>query len=441
MNEEILTMLERIRHRLNSAIIVHRIFVWIAPAVGVAASGAALLKIAGHEGYAVLAFILLLVFGALIGGVKGFRSRMGTTDTARWLDEKLGDDELFCAALVCIERGRTGRFDEAVLQEAFSLAPKAAKVRIPILPIVKKTSIAFAVSIAGVLALMLIRPFETSYTNTRKAERSTAETSQNRNPAELSENEIAASASALASSIFPDDKRMATLAERALREGRMEDFRSILKGADIESTPQIERKISELEKRKLTRDTQQMNQELLSQFASTQSGRSSDEGGTEGQSEGERSPQISDGTEEESPFGGRQDGEDNGVGGEAFIDKRQGRSTVQGGTQEDSSRNPGYGEALSMSGKGWGVGTSNEQQPWSSIEPSKSEKKETLELKDDSSFFELVLPGENASVPLSSLLPSSKRAAESAMSRKDIPYEYLDFVRSYFMALTKGASE
>jgi hypothetical protein len=90
---------------------------------------------------------------------------------------------------------------------------------------------------------------------------------------------------------------------------------------------------------------------------------------------------------------------------------------------------------------GWGVGTSNEQQPWGSIEPSKSEKKATLELKDDSSFFELVLPGENASIPLSSLLPSSKRAAESAMSREGIPYEYLDFVRSYFMALTKGASE
>jgi hypothetical protein len=341
MNDEILTMLERIRRRLNSAIIVHRMFVWIAPAVGVAALAAAVLKIAGREGYAIFAFILLLVFGALIGAVKGFRSRMGTTDTARWLDERLGDDEVFCAALVCIERGRTGRFDETVIQEALSLAPRAAKVRIPILPTVKKSSIAFAASIAGVLALMLIRPFETSYTNTRMAERSAAEASQNRNSAALSENEIAASAAALASSIFPGDKRMATLAERALREGRMEDFRNILKGANIESTQQIERKISELEKRKLTRDSRQMNRELLSQFASTQAGRSRDEGGAEGQSEGERSPQNSGGAEEESPFGGRQDGEENSIGGDAFPDKIQGRAAVQGGAQGGSSKNPG----------------------------------------------------------------------------------------------------
>jgi hypothetical protein len=49
-----------------------------------------------------------------------------------------------------------------------------------------------------------------------------------------------------------------------------------------------------------------------------------------------------------------------------------------------------------------------------------------------------VLPGGEASQAVSKLAPASSRAAEAAMTRESLPLEYEDFVRSYFLALSKG---
>jgi hypothetical protein len=434
-------MLERMRSRLNSAIVAHRALVWVTPSAAVAAAASAVLKIVGIEEYSVFVFAVLLALGAAAGAFRGSLSRMGTTETARWLDEKLGGEELFSAALVCLGRGRTGRFDDAVLEQASALVSRAARVGIPVRPTLKKAAVAFAASAAAALALMLVRPLERGYVQQGAVERSSDAAPGGGAPGVFSDADIAASSAALASSIFPDDKRMATLAERALREGRMDDFRDILKGADIESTSQIERAVSELEKRKLTRDREQMDEGPLSEFASSRGGRNPEGGAATRDADGGRDSGDSGGAEEGALSDESWPGMEDGVYPQDSAGDIRGDTGDQVGGQGEFSRTPGYADALAMGGEGWGVGSSSDQHPWGDVEAAASDEKITLGLKDETPFFELILPGENASTPLSSVLPSSRRAAESAMSREGVPYEYLDFVRSYFMVLTKGVSE
>jgi hypothetical protein len=63
-----------------------------------------------------------------------------------------------------------------------------------------------------------------------------------------------------------------------------------------------------------------------------------------------------------------------------------------------------------------------------------------VEPSKDAPFFELVLPGQEASAPISGLVADSRRSAEAALSREGLPLEYEDFVRSYFLSLSKGES-
>jgi hypothetical protein len=63
-----------------------------------------------------------------------------------------------------------------------------------------------------------------------------------------------------------------------------------------------------------------------------------------------------------------------------------------------------------------------------------------LDADKEGSFFELVLPGQSASKPVGELVPDSRRSAESAMAREDLPFEYQDFISSYFLSLSKGES-
>jgi hypothetical protein len=436
VRDSILTSVAGARRRLNAAIVAHRALAWAIPSAAAAAVAAAALRLAGLETAGFLLWAFILAAGSAVGAARGLGSRMGTADAARWLDEALGEDELLSAALVCLERGRSGRFDDEVLAKAEPQAERAAGIRPPIRPTARKAALAAAAATASILAIIVARPLDPFFSDGAAAGRRAASTQEARAKASASESESREAASALAAALFPDDKRMAMLAQRALREGRLDDFKDILRGADIDLSSRIDRTVSELEKKKLTKERDRVRDAMNSMIAS--SGGDS-EGADSG--EGQGGGRDGEGGQEEGDAsgGGRAPGSAEGIEpGEAEAGGGEGASGDMQGTA--GSGGTGAGEGAGRGGEGWGTGTGSPRD-WGTVEPKAGSAKASLDLADDSSFFELVLPGEGASAPLASVLPGSRRSAESAMSREGVPLEYRDFVRSYFMALSKGASD
>jgi hypothetical protein len=433
VGDGILVAIAAARSRLNRAIVAHRALAWAAPSAAAAAIAAAVLRLAGLEAAGFVLWACIAAAGTAVGAARGLGARMGTAAAARWLDERLGGEELLSAALVCVGRGRSGRFDDEVLAAAEGRAALAAGVKVPWRPTARKAALAAAAAAASVLALVLARPLDVSFAASSEALRRAAVSRGSTARAWASEAEIRAAASALAASLFPDDKRMATLAQRALREGRLDDFRDILRGADIDLSSRIDRTVSELEKKKLTRE-RDLLRDAMSSIASN-AGASADRKDRDEGSSGAQDGAEGDGEGAGSAGGsgpGPGDREGGGTAGEG-----QGEGGGEGGAS--GAGGPG-GEGAGAGGAGWGEG-SGSQARRAPVEAASGGGAVSLDLADDSSFFELVLPGELAAAPLSSALPDSRRSAESAMAREGMPLEYRDFVRSYFMALSKGASE
>jgi hypothetical protein len=436
MRDDILKSIAGARSRLNAVIVAHRALAWAVPAAAAAAAAAVALRLAGLEAAGLAAWAVILAAGAAAGAARGMASRMGTADAARWLDERLGKEELLSAALVCIARGRSGRFDEKVLADAEARAALAAKIKPPAKPTARKATMAAAAATASVLALVLARPLDPYFSDPGSAGRRAPISREARAKASASDSESREAAAALAASLFPNDKRMATLAQRALREGRLDDFQDILKGADVDLSSRIDRSVSELEKKKLTRERDRLRDAMNSLAASSggdaeRADRGEGEGGGSGGEGGQDEGILSGSGRAPGDAGAQERGEGGEAGGEGGSGDME-SAAGQGGTNG--------GEGGGTGGEGWGTG-SGSPRSWGTVEPKAGKAAASLDLADDSSFFELVLPGEGAAAPLASVLPDSRRSAESAMSREGVPLEYRDFVRSYFMALSKGAVE
>jgi hypothetical protein len=439
MRDRILSAIAGARSRLNLAIVAHRALAWAIPSAGAAAAVGAVLRFAGLDAAGLVAWAGLVAIGAAIGAARGMSARMSTADAARWLDERLGSEELLSASLVCLARGRSGRFDDEILAGAEGQAALAAEIRPPIRPTARKAALALAAATASALALVLARPIDPFLSEGGAAGRRAAAPSEARAKASASESESREAASALAASLFPDDKRMATLAQRALREGRLDDFQDILRGAELELSSRIDRTVSELEKKKLTRERDRVRDAMNSMIASASAedrdaGRDGSPGGGSGQDSegaGDRGDEGSGGSVAPGPGEGSERG---GASAEQGEGGSGGEEGAAGSGGESGGEDGGKG------GQGWGTG-SGSPRSWGEIEPKAGGDSASLDLTDDASFFELVLPGDDASAPLASVIPGSRRAAESAMSREGVPLEYRDFVRSYFMALSKGATE
>jgi len=439
MRDEILSTIAAARSRLNLAIVAHRALAWAAPSAAAAALVAAVLRLAGLGAAGLLLWAGLLAVGAALGAARGLSARMSTADAARWLDERLGKDELLSAALVCVARGRSGRFDDEVLAKAEGQAALAAGIRPPLRPIARKAALALAAATACALALALVGPLDPYYSDGGAPGRRAAASREARAKAAASEAEAREAAAALAATLFPNDKRMATLAQRALREGRLDDFRDILKGSDVDLSSRIDRTVSELEKKRLTRERDRLRDAASSLMASAAS---DDERGDGERGEGSGDGEGGPGDQGDDYFlGGRgaPGPDERRSGGGSLADGSGGAE--EGGTGAVGSEEPGEGDSRGGSGgSGWGTG-SGSPRSWGDIAPKAGKDAASLDLTDDASFFELVLPGEGAAAPLASVVPGSLRSAESAMSREGVPLEYRDFVRSYFMALSKGVTE
>lgn len=451
MNENILLVLRRVRRRLNRVIILHRAFAWTVPGALGAGLLVASLRTIGLESVGFPLWVVLISASAALGAVSSRRSLLDERGAARWLDARLGDHELVSAAQTCARRHASGRFDQEILERASRLAPSAASLRPPLRELAKRAGMAAVALGLGAYAILLSAPIDFSLS------RRTAALSGKRGEA-MSEAAAAAiteggqAASDFAASLFPDDKRMANLAERALREGRIDDLRDLVKIAGLELDTELARKLSEIERRKLTRERERMSQAAAS-IAMVQSQRRS-QGSASGKGGGggrDSSSGTGGSQETDRSRGGDQTGGEDRSGGQGDLSQGS-----EGGPSDRQPQTPGPGkgggkpgeqgqksaaaDSKGEAGRGgtdYGLGT-GKTAARSDLEGGKEGGEAVIEKPRDASFFELVLPGEKAAKPIREIAPSSRKSAESAMSREILPLEYEDFVKSYFMALSQG---
>jgi hypothetical protein len=434
MHEALVLALRRKRARLNAAIALHRALAWAAPsaaASGILVAAALALGLPG-AGYPLWAGLCLA--GAIAGAFASRKSFMSEEGAARWLDSRLGGDETLAAAVACARSGSEGRFDSEIASKAEALLPRAASLRPPAAPSAKRGGIAALACLIGAYAIFLAGSPSASMGGADAKGRS-------RNPLGL-DGKAATAAAAIeeggpaaakfASELFPGDKRMAMLTERALREGRIDDLRELLKAAGLDIDSKLAGKLADAERKKLAAERERLGDAsnslsmAMSAIAAAKGGEpgSPGEGGAAEGGAGEGGGSASDprpkGSSPNAASGGGEGADGGGKGG------------GEGG-------GPGNAGGAGRGGPGYGSGSGSEGD-WGGIKPSSGKDSVTLPSPKDPSYFELVLPGSESSSPISAMAASRRRSAEAAIKREDLPREYEDFVRSYFLTLSKGES-
>ncbi len=459
MHEGLLSTLRAARARLNAAIVAYRAFFWAAPSAIAAGLLVALLRAAGLGTPAFPLWGGLVILGAAAGAAKAWKSRIDVTEAARWLDEKLGGEEKLSAALACLGRVSAGLFDEQIIREAEGLAPRASSLRASPRPVARRAAIAALACAIGAYAVFVSAPH--GNLASKVGEKAPGGGRVAAASAKAADGAFARdggkTASAFASSFFPDDKRLATLAERAILEGRLDDLRDLLRSADREYGSKIARALGEAERERLTRDRERIREaaDALAKGAGSadEAGRQGrKDGGNGGGDEGGGAPngagaRASAGMAEAYPGYDRNGSQGSGVGTGGRMGANGGSppaslGSAGSGVMEDGQADEGQGggaQGALSGGSNPGSGSGSDAD-WGNIQAEAGKAKALLETTKSASFFELPLPGRDSSAALSRLIPDSRKSAESAMARRGVPLEYEDFVRSYFMALSKGDS-
>jgi hypothetical protein len=454
MNKELLVLLRRKRRRLNAVIILHRAAVWAMP--GALGSGLfiAALRSFGMESSGYALWALLSAASAAAGAIASRSSLLDERGVARWMDVRLGENDLISAAQKCARSPLEGRFDAEILDRAATLVPKAAALRPPLQALAKRAGMAAVAAFLGAYAILLSAPIDFLGQSRSAIAKRAVSRSMDEAAAEAIE-EGGAAAAQFAHSLFGDDKRMAKAAERALREGRIDDLRDLVKAAGLELDSKLSRALSEFERRKLTRERERLGQAASSialyQESRGGGGSAAGEEGSEGgrPAPGSGKPKEGDGTPgSDNTAGADRSGAQDKPSGDSNGSKQAAEGQAKGeagasqpGNGDDSegrkpaSSGSGGNEGRGGSDYGLGSGTTPAR---TALEGGKSGGEAVLPVSRDAAFFELVLPGEKTSTPIAQVVPSSRRSAESAVSRESLPLEYEDFVKSYFMALQQG---
>jgi hypothetical protein len=433
MRDSLVLALGRTRARLNAVIALHRAFAWAAPsavAAGILVATARTLGIAA-AGYPLWAALVLI--GAAAGALASRKSFTSEESAARWLDSRLGDEELLSAALACRRSGSEGRFDSALAERAEVLLPIAASVKVPRAPMAKRGGIAAVGLLFGAYFIFLSGTARAPVGEAaaRPREQAGLDSAEKAATAASALKEGGPVAAAFASALFPGDKRMARLTERALREGRIDDLRDLLKAAGLDIDAKLAGSVAENERKSLARDRERLGdaaKALALAMAATAS--ASGEGGA---------PSTGGSTREGGGGQGGASPRAPGAQGMSPNAENGGPESGAGGARGEAGGSGSAGLAA-PGGKGYGSGAGSEGD-WGAVKPASKTGSVAIAAPKDPSFFELILPGSDAASAVAGLAPASRRSAEAAMTREGLPLEYEDFVRSYFLSLSQGESK
>jgi hypothetical protein len=395
-------------------------------------------RLIGWPGVNLYIWSLFNLAGGLVGLIIGWTKRLNQNETAYWLDEYLHDEEALSAALFCLQRDCSGLPDPAIIERADLIAGQKTKIHWPLHHLTKRISITAMILICiGLIIGSWLPKFHIVVRNTANPYLLKKGTAPKKSPQKVDQ-DTTQSAQEIAKLLFPQDEKMARQVEKALREGDVSTVESLLKLANMNLEKIIAKSSSPAEKKRF-QDEQQMAQTMLNQLSNdnNNSEQNNQSGGNNSQAEDNQQNFSNEQNQNDQKKG-------NGKGKPSpnQVDKSKyasGSTTPE--EMEDSSRGlskqQGLGKGKTPTGTlaGKGEGTTNGK--WNNLTARSDQKKAIIQQSKDNQMLEFILEGKTIRVPISQMLPASDRAVEAALAKENMPIEYEDFIRSYFLQLTQ----
>ena len=418
----ILQFLAKSRAKLNLVLIAAKFLTWLYWAAAV--SGVTLL-IGSWSGWLhnpIPIWALISLGGGLAGLSVGWRRRLDGPAVARWLDEHLASGEILSAALLCINRGYSGRFDERIIDAAAELVQRSAQIKWPVRFLLKQAYLAVGIMVLFSIGLIYLTPLSNNNPDFGPlkpvgAKKRVAEGTRR------SERPAVESPRTLAKLFFPEDVRMSMLAERALREGDLLLLQELLRDAELS-----------LEGRKPEGDNPDEASRLKTEIKRRRQLMESLIAASEEVNEGAPPEDRPNGSSQPDPAG-------QGRGGQ-----RSGKELARSGgpdlnqvfnETETKTENENFFDYLPNGGPNAGTGHNQDKGNWGPVTARTGREARIISQNKDSRILEYILPGKNSPLPLTEVIPDSKRAAEAGIYREGIPYEYEAVIRNYFLLLSE----
>lgn len=401
---------------------------------------------------------LWLLFTLVVGGGLGLllasRHRLDYHLTARWLDQNLTLHEVLTAADLCLARSCVGPFDEHIVEQAELCAGQINHdpqymIKWPTKNLNKQMKTACLTIAISVFLIAYWKPQESGSISLQELTLPQEVTEAWEEPVEDGEMMIDFSTEKLLEMLFSFHPELARQAEEALNSGDVRAFREVLEyaehkiGADLaeaqtfsdrealmqqlklanEAKQRLGEKGTNGQKREENQDrgTQQRPEEPNQEGTKTSSEKPEDRGDSE-REKTERGPEGSNFRSEQ----GAESLESQQTLGDPALTPNQQQNGVFADGERRADKKPG-------SGRGEGEGD------WGDLSADLN-KQAIIEEREDGKVFEYVLPGNDGSVPLINFIPVLQQTSETALEKAEIPVEYGEFVKNYYLQLLQEVS-
>jgi hypothetical protein len=426
------------RRRLNRIIIA----IHLARVTGlVGAAGALAILAARAFGWTAAAldiWLILIAGGGLVGLVVGWRHRLDTGATARWVDEYHGNGEAYSAALVCLKRNCSGSLDELVVERAEAMAGDPKLIRWPTRYLIRQAAITGGL-LVGALAVVLWNP-PPAWNLSRFIIPKPASDIVSGNPRRaMNRLERRRAARELALQFFPKNVKRAMEFQKVLESGDTNQLEALFKQARLGYEERIAQSASPSEQERLLDEQEQLMQKMRSLLDNIKNrnrdqlaqGGSNDTGGDE-----TNRPAGRNNLKEHPAKPGSTANKNN-----RFTNYPGGKNQTfyqyiwKNANPDGKVESPQKG-VLKKAGMEPGQEPGNKQGKWR-ITAHSGTKELMVNQKLEFPDMEYILPGKDATVPLAEVLPDFQRSAEAALTRNGVPSEYDEFVRIYFLELSR----
>lgn len=352
------------------------------------------------------------------------RRRLSRAQAASWLDQWYHTQGLFRAATECLDQETLDTPRLRVLADADLRRQEIqgeAKPKLPTRRLRARGMLAAALGLASLLFLVLVdapRGFSTTglvADAPRDPGPGLADPEEATGSRQVSPHEAARR-------LYPEDARMAALAEQALASGDPGALDALL-GQNSEAQTQAGARGSPPPRGGTSP-------------GSRPPGSNPGEGaqpGTEGGGEPGSAPSQQPGSPGSQDQAGRSPGKAEATPGNQGGDAPSPPSGKSGSRQGPMGENPDM-----PPGPGLSPGTGSSRRPLGAPEsPNPSQRQIPLKEQANPQLFEYVLPGAGPRLPSADTLADSRRSAEAVITRTSPPREFENTIRDYFLSLSQ----
>lgn len=501
MDKDILRAISRARRRLNVSRGIGLCSLWLGLGCLTAPIITFLGRLAGFRLPALGLCIGLGAIGGLYGCLTAYRKRLGAAQAAFWLDRRLESGELLSSAFYCLERGANAQFDHEILRRASLLVADAMVQEPSRKPALRRLGLGLALAGIGLGLGLVAREIPMGGRAFAQGDARAIQDGPGRRGASgagysLEGGLEKSQATQLARELFPEDIKLARLAQSALESGRFDDLRGLLTRLDRQYAKKISSAKDSLEKRRLEGEREDLkrrsDQALKDTLAQRKNRKAEPEnaqdprggggsrrgalGGPDGNTQegdgpgakaqgdgGQGADTQGPGNRPKAPESGQADGQDGapaegkdgmagGRGKEGQGDRAQsggdgegqngqgsGEKGQSGRGQTGRSQAPSLGwpgRSGALAGNEPGSGT---RAPAPSLD--KAGTRLSLRQGNNTGYFEFILPEAGLTEGTKADGVNLGRQSESYLRQRRIPSDYRAGLRDYFETLSKEYSD